>query len=141
MVKIEERLRKLVIAEIQNGGSQGQVSKDLGIRRSSIQNIWLKFANTESIADIPRIVRSMKSTERNRRRLCMEANKAPFLSALEHGKSLDLIPNVSIITVRRYICKYGLCGQISARKPLLSKFQVKLRLKWCNVYLLYTATD
>jgi len=54
MVKIEERLRKLVIAKIQDGASERQVSKDLGICRSSKQNIWLKFANTVSIADRPR---------------------------------------------------------------------------------------
>ena len=66
MAKIEERLRKLVIAKIQDGSSQRQVSKDLGICRSSIQNIWLKFANNGSIADRPRSGRPMKSTERDR---------------------------------------------------------------------------
>ena len=81
MVKIEERLGKLVIAKIQDDPSQTQVSKDLGIYRSSIQNIWLEFANTGSIADRPRSGRSMKSTERDLRRLCMEANKTPFLRA------------------------------------------------------------
>ena len=87
MVKIEERLEKLVIAKIQDGASQRRLSKDLRICRSSIQNIWLKFANTGYIADRPRSCIPMKSTERDRRHLCVEANKAPFLSAREHGKS------------------------------------------------------
>ena len=55
-----------------------------------------------SIADRPRSGRSMKSTERDRRRLCMEAKKAPFRSAQEHGNSSDLIPKVSVITIRFY---------------------------------------
>ena len=141
MVKIEERLRKLVIAKIQDGASQRQVSKELGICRSSIQNLWLKFAKTGSISDRPRSGRPMKSTERDRRHLCIEAKKAPFCSAREHGERSHLIPKVSVITVRRYLRKSGLFGQISARKPLLSKLQAKRRLEWCKAYLSYTAAD
>ena len=113
IVKIEERFRKLVIAKIQVDSSQRQLSNDLRICRNSIQNIWLKFANTGSIADRPRNGRPMKSTKIDRKRMCMEANKAPFLSAREHGESSDLIPKVSVITVRRYLRKCGLCGQSS----------------------------
>ena len=61
-------------------------------------------------SDRPRSGRPMKSTERDRRRLCMEANKAPFLSAREHGESSDLILKVSVTTVRRYLRKCGLRG-------------------------------
>jgi len=141
IVKIEERFRKLVIAKIQDDSSQRQLSNDLRICRNSIQNIWLKFANTGSIADRPRNGKPMKSTEWDRRRLCMAANKIPFLSVREHGESSDLIPKVSVITVFRYLRKCGLCGLMSAMKPLLWKFQIKQRLQWCKACLSYTAID
>jgi len=48
---------------------------------------------------------------------------------------------VSVITVRRYLRKSGLFGQVSARKPLLSKCQAKRILQWCKAYLSYTAVD
>ena len=57
----------------------------------------MKFVNTGSIADRQRSAKPMKSTERDRRRMCMKANKAQFLSEREHGGSSDLIPKVSFI--------------------------------------------
>jgi len=48
-------------------------------------------------------------------------------------------PKVSVITVRRYLRKSELFGQISARKPLLSQSQVKRRIQWCKSYLPFKA--
>ena len=109
MVKRGEMLRKLVIAKIQDGASQRQLSKDLGICRSSLQNLLLKFANNGSIADRPRSSRPMKFTERDHRRMCIEANKAHFSVRETMGVSSDLIPKVSVIL---YADTYAsvLCG-------------------------------
>jgi len=85
---VNHRLENLVIAKIQDDLSQRQISKDLGICRSSLQNIWLKFANTEPIADRPRSGRPMKSTERDR---VWKLTK-PYL-----------ILKVSVITVCRFV--------------------------------------
>jgi len=141
MVKIDESLRKLAVAKIQDGGSHRQVARELRLCPSSVWKIWVKFQNTGSISDGVRSGRPSKCSERDKRHLCIEAKKAPFLSAREHGESSNIIPKVSVITVRRYLRKSGLFGQVSARKPLLSKWQVKQRLHWCKAYLSYTAAD
>jgi len=39
MVKIDEGIRKLVVAKIQGGASQRDVKKELGICRSSVRKI------------------------------------------------------------------------------------------------------
>ena len=141
MVKIDEGTRKLVVAKIQGGASQRDVVKELEICRSSVRKIWKKFLNTGTVSDICRSGRHMKSLERDRRLLLIQAKKEPFLSAQVLSKASNLIPKVFVITVRRYLRKSGLFGQVSARKPLLSKCQAKRRLQWCKAYLSYTAVD
>ena len=76
MVKIDEGIRKLVV-----GARQRDVKKELGICRSSVQKIWKKFLNTGAVSDISRSSRPMKSSERDRRLLVIQAKKALFLSA------------------------------------------------------------
>ena len=76
MVKIEESL-----------GSQLLPKFKMVLVKSRYQRMWLRFTNTGSFADRPRSGRPIKSSERNHRRLCMEANKVTFLSAQEHGES------------------------------------------------------
>jgi len=79
MVKIDESIRKLVVAKIQGGASQRDVEKELGICRSNVRKIWKKFLNTGAVSDISRSGRPMKSSEMDRRLLVIQAKKAPFL--------------------------------------------------------------
>ena len=102
---------------------------------------WKKFLKTGTVSDISRSGRPMKSSERDRRLLVIQAKKAPFLSAQVLCEGSNLIPNVSVITVIRYLRKSRLFGQLSARKPFLSKCQAKRILQWCKAYLSYTAVD
>jgi len=48
---------------------------------------------------------------------------------------------VSVRTLCRYLHKSGLSARVSARKPLLSKLQVKLRILWCKAYSSFEATN
>jgi len=48
---------------------------------------------------------------------------------------------VYVRTLRIYLHKPGLSARVSARKPLLSKLQVKRKIQWCKAYSSFEATD
>jgi len=141
MVRIDDSLRKLVILKIQGGNSQRQASRELGLCQSSVRKIWMKFVTTGTISDKIRTGRPMKCTPRDRRQLCIEAKKHPFHTARELGQASNICQKVSIATIKRYLRKSGLFGQVSARKPLLSQSQVKRRTQWCKSYSSFKAAD
>ena len=74
MVKIEERMRLLIISKIQDGDSQRKVSRDLNVCVSTVRKIWNKFQVTSSINDKNRTIRP-KNVRLGIRDNCIDRHK------------------------------------------------------------------
>jgi len=141
MVKIEERMRLLIILKIQDGDSQRKVFSDFNVCVSAVRKIWNKFQVTSSIIDKNRTGRPKKCSVKDQRQLHRQAQKQSCASAHELGIQLNLLSIVCKRTIRRYLHNSGLYAQVNARKPLLTKSQVKQRLACCKVYSAFGTAD
>ena len=131
----------LIVGKMQDGISLRKFSRELNICKTSVRNIWNKFRHTESVVDKSRSGRPPKCYEIDTRLLSRNAKKKPFLSTHNLGVQSNLISMVSVKTLRKYLHKSGLPARVSARKPLLSKLQVKRRIQWSKAYSSFEATD
>jgi len=138
MVKISEQVRQLVVSKILDGCSQVSVAKELKIHQTSVRYIYQKFLKTGEVADAKRTGRPWKTTERQRRLLCKTSRNNPFLTAREIWTEAGIMPEVSLTTVKRYLRQNNLHGRVAAKKPLLSKQQIKNRKQWCRSYLSFS---
>ena len=100
-----------------------------------------KIRDTGSVVDKNRSSRSPKCSERDTRLLSRNAKKELFLSVQNLGVQSNLISMVSVRTLRRYLHMSLLSARASARKPLLSKLEVKRRIQWCKAYSSFEAID
>jgi len=141
MPKINERLRMLIVGKMQDCSSLRKVSRELNICKTSVRNIWNKFRDTGSIVDKIRSGRPPKCSVRDTILLSRNAKKEPFLSAHNLGVQSNLISTVSVRTLGRFLHKSSLSARVRARKPLLSKLQVKRRIQWSKAYSSFEATD
>ena len=103
MVKIEERMRLLIISKIQDGDNQRKVSSDFNACVSTVRKIWNKFQATSSIIDKNRTGRPKKISVRDQRQLHRQAQKQPCTSAHELGIQSNLLSRVCKRTIRRYL--------------------------------------
>ena len=135
MRKCSEEMRVLVVRKLQNGIGQRELSRYLEIPRSTIQNIWKRFLKHGAIENRKRTGRPTKLNERERRQLCLQSRRNPFMTAKEVYRDSGNISNVSISTVRRILRMSGLHGRVAAKKPLLNRRHIQRRLLWCKSYL------
>ena len=127
MVKISDAIRKLVILKKSEGASYRMIAKDLNIGHSTVQYIYNKFLRTKTTTDLPKSGRPSKCTVREKRHMCRNSKKNPFLTAHEVAASCNMLNKVSVDTVRRYLRNSGLFGRMASRKPLLSPQHMKNR--------------
>ena len=141
MGKISDEMKWKIIEKVKSGESQRKVSTTLEIGFSTVHSIWKKYEETGSIENRIRTGRPPKLNEWQQRILCRNSRKDPFRTAREVYNESFCLPELSICTVRRYLCKCGLQGRIAYKKPLLNKKQIQKRLSWCKAYSKYTDTQ
>lgn len=130
--------RKDILRLIKEGKSQRRVAKLLHVSRCAVQALLRKFRSTGCVEDRSKSGRPCKTTIRERRHLILLSKNMPFHTARELQQTWDTVNSVCTRTVRNILCKYGLRGRISAKKPLLTKRHLHLRRKWCNSYKKWT---
>jgi len=128
-------MKVLIVEKLKNGVGQRETSRILGIPRTTVQGVWRRYKERGQIDEMPKCGRPRCATDRDRRNLCLQSRKHPFLSAREVLHSSPSMPNMSIRTVRRILSMSGLHGRIAAKKPLLNRTQIRNRLSWCKTYL------
>jgi len=141
MVKIQSQVRDLIIKKMMNGAKQVQVARDLNLGQTTVRYIWLKYLKTGEVNDSRRSGRPMKSTPRQRRLLSIISKRHPFWTARELGNESKILQNVSLCTVKRYLCNNNLYGRVASKKPLLNNIQIGKRIKWCKAYSAWTSAD
>ena len=134
MNRISIENRKKAINLLECGSSQRQVAIDLDCSRRAVQKIQLKWLSHNTVENLVKCGRPLKTTERERRVLKSMSTKNPFLTARELKSKWIPTKNVSVSTIKRILNKYNIFGRISARKPLLTKRHMKNRLLWCSNY-------
>lgn len=134
MVKIDVQLRNQIVAFMETGYSQSNVARQLNLGQTTVRKIWLRYTATGSTENRPKSGRPMKTTERERRRLCQLSKTNPFKTPRELMNEVRFSQDVSIYTVRRVLNKSGLYARSAAKKPLLDKRNVKKRINFCRSY-------
>jgi len=76
-------IRKTAIQMLTDGFSQRKVAFSLNCTHSTIQKLWRKFINTNSIENLPKSGRPMKTTIREQRLLTSMCKKDPHKTASE----------------------------------------------------------
>ena len=133
--------RGQIVALHKNGLSQRQISKQLGINRSSVQQAIKKFA-TEGIFGYRKKKRPRKTTARDDIAMKRFMARSPTSSCKKvHANLLRKRTDVSISTVSRRLSKeFGLKSYKPAKKPKLTPI-MKKRLAFAKKHLHWIAND
>jgi hypothetical protein len=136
--EIHTHVRAGVVHLSTEGLSSRQISSRLGISQPSVIRILRKFNETGSTANLRRTGRPRVTTSRCDSVIRRFAVQNPFISSVEIRNNLPL-PQPSRRTIcRRLQIKFGLHAYQPARKPRLSKAQIKKRLQFCHQYKNWT---
>ena len=141
MGKIERSQKILIIEFMQSGCSLREVSRTLGIARTTVRNIWQKYLQGLPLENRNSSGRPRILSKRDERRILVKIKKNPFLSAKE---LLEFIPDdkhVCAGTIRYLLRRNNLFSHRAARKPLLSDVNRRKRLAWCKSYKSWDATQ
>jgi len=134
MGKIEHNQRLMIIKCMKNGSSQREVSRRLGIAKTSVRNIWQRYVNGFTLENrlSPGRPRLLSKTDERHLVVCSKRN--PFLTANELSLCIPNDKKISLETCRRYLRRNNLFAHVAARKPLLSIANKRKRLAWCKAY-------
>lgn len=141
MPTISIQKREDVIDLFRKGNSKKKISNMLNISRGSVQCIVKKFERTGNIKNLPKTGRPKKYSTIDTRRLIIMSKCNPFHSSAELNANWKSSKDVSNRTVRRILCKYGLYGRISCKKPMLNNIQKRTRYRWCILHRSWTINE
>jgi len=65
-------------------------------------------------------------------KLCRYSKNNPFATARDVQVAVDCLNAASISTIKNYFNEGGLFGRVAAKKPPLSKVNIKKRIPWCK---------
>ena len=74
---------KVLIEKLRNGMEKQETSRILGIPRITVQGVWRRYKERGQVDDMPKIGRPMCTADRDRRNLCLQSRRHPFLTARE----------------------------------------------------------
>ena len=134
MPKIDILKRKEVILNMESGLSQREVARKLKISRGAVEGLWKKYVTHGNVKNRKKCGRPRKTTDREERLLVKMSKQEPKSTAPRLMAQWSSEKTVSVSTVKRILCKYGLFGRQACRKPVLNNNQIKRRLEWCKAY-------
>lgn len=120
-----------------DGVSIRDVAYRVNVAKSTVQSVIKKNYATFQV----KAGRKPLLSARQERKLVVESKRNPFLTANELRHSQNLQTTASVDTVKRILRKNGLFGRISARKPALTKRQIKKRKEFCIARRDWNTTD
>uniref|UniRef100_A0AAY4D9A2 Transposase n=1 Tax=Denticeps clupeoides TaxID=299321 RepID=A0AAY4D9A2_9TELE len=116
--EIQEQRRTKVIEIYQSCKGYKAISKALGLQRTTVRAIILKWQKHGTVVNLPRSGRPTKITPRAQRQLIREATKDSRTTSKELQASLASIKvSVHDSTIRKRLGKNGLHGRFPRRKP------------------------
>ena len=141
MPKISLENRHKVIFLNEEGKSQSEISRKLGISRCGIQQILKKHKETGKVSDKPRSGRPSKLSKTDTKYLKLSSLRDRRKSSRELSQNLAETSGVQVhaSTVRRALIKEGLNGRVARAKPLLRKVNKTKRLKYARSHRNWTS--
>ena len=132
MKKISENTQKLIISSYNRGKSLAELAKKFSVSTSTVFRILKK--NKIDIKSAKDGRRKILSTKKENL-LVREFQNKKLNSSSDARKWVknffDI--NISNQTIRRVLKKHNLCSILKAKKPYLSKMNIKERLKFCKL--------
>ena len=137
---VTSEVRNLIIDKYKNGERQNKIAKMFNINKSTVTRIVRRFSLKGTPEAFKSPGRPRKTTQRTDRHIIKIASANPFLSS---EKILgEITPEdgkiISSRTVRRRLVNVGLFSRRPAKKPLLSKKNVKARLVFAQAHINWT---
>ena len=123
---------------MKNGSSQQEMSRRLGVAKTSVRNIWQRYLNGITLESRLSSGRPKLLLETDERHVVVCSKRIPFLTANELSQCVRNDKKIFLEVCRRYLRRNNQFAHIAARKPLLSIANKRKRLnkrnKWCNAY-------
>ena len=140
--EVTSALREETIGLLRGNHSLLQISRILGLPKSTVQYIVKRWKKNEETNNIPRSGRPKKISDRGLRKLkrVVKGNRMSTLkritSEFNEGNTV-----VSQTTVRRRLKELGYQARMPSRKPLISEANRRKRLAFYNLYKSWTLID
>lgn len=140
---VPNNIRKLIVERYNDGEKQSAIAKSFKLHRSVVSRVLKKYRNTGDASSAPVPGRPKKTSLRMDRELIRISKKNPYLSSTQILAQLEEYggANISSSTVRRRLIVAGLSGRRPAKKPLLSKKNIKARLAFAQTHINWTPKD
>lgn len=135
--------RGRIIALVEQGMSQRQISATLGVSQGVISKTYSRFLELETLNNRPRQSRGKVTTDRQDRFIAQIARRNPTTSHPEIKRQfLEATGvNVSTETVRKRLRAQNLFSRRQLRVPELSRQHKINRLNWCREHRNWTIED
>ena len=136
MSELSSETRAQVIVLSEEGYSQRQISSRLGISKSGVQKTIARYKTYGTFNSLPRSGRRKCNTSRTDNLIHRLSKAHPHWTASRIRSELTLLtPLPCEDTIRRRLrIKFGLRSRWPARKPLLSRRNIRQRLDFCRKY-------
>src|SRR5271169_5015581 len=140
MKPISKDIETRIIQRLESGDSYRTIAKEVGVGRSTVQQVANKVFPDRSIE---KKGRPPKLTERDKLYCVRQVTTGGKVTAVDVAKSLkkDLEMSVHVNTVRNALHQKGLGAFVKPEKPNLSPKNVKDRLTWAIAHKDWTQDD
>jgi len=125
------------------GLSYGQIAVKMSVSKATVYSVVQKWQKYGSTANIKRLSRNKKTTEREDRLIIQKIQQNPRQSIPKLNAELkkDYCIDVSDQTLRNRAHSAGFKGRRPAKKPWLAKRHIKARLSFAKKYSKWTIED
>lgn len=108
------------------------IAKDYGITAGGVRNVYNRLKTREDAENLPRTGRPRKTSKRDDRKILMEIQKNPKISAKQIKEDLNL--DLSVTRIKERIKECGYNGRVARKKPYLSKENMVKRKEFAKQY-------
>ncbi|ETS77574.1 hypothetical protein PFICI_11448 [Pestalotiopsis fici W106-1] len=124
------RLRNRVWVRFECGMPAAEIAEKEGILESLVYGIRKRFRAQDWGVSRPGRGRRGILSDRDKRHLMVAVGRDPFISIPILRR--DVVPHVSVPTVRRFLRNAGIMHRRAARRPFLTKEHARKRLQWAR---------
>lgn len=134
--ELSEAFRRKIVDAYESGKGYKKISKLFEIGHSTVRKIIYKWRTFKTTTNMARSGRPSKFSLRADRKMLKEVSNNPRMSSRDLQVSLATIDvKVHASTIRKRLNKFALHGRCARRKPLLSKKNIRARLKFAREHL------
>lgn len=132
-----------IVASLEDGHSQRETARNIGVSLSSVQRIWQRYQETDLLTRRPGSGRRRVTTARDDGFIVCYALRNRTVTAVFLRNHLQEVRNVNISewTIRRRLHDSGLSSRMRATGPPLSREHRIARLIFAREHLAWTIVD